>query len=249
MRRGTLLGLLIALWVAGPAIAQDAGPVAEAEPTTDDAPSSDDGWVPGPGEETPQTREGADFTGMGFLFPVRLHLTRGGHIDGKVAGFDPETGEFMFVLPLTRFRVDSVLVRRLTPLGTLPEPGSPTASRLPPPLVAASTTYKLKPTWRSGLGLALNLVAPGTGSFIQTTDKELGFLFLGMDIFFVSAGLLAILAPSRLTDRQRAFFGVVFFAFDGLTRGIGAGQAFAAGRERTLVEVHPSPGTGPGLHD
>jgi len=268
--RGLHLGLLLAFFVAGSAAAQeDATPDApvdgpasdgdspagseESPPAAAEADELDDeldpGWVPGPGEETAETRQGADFTGMGFLFPVRLHLTQGGHLDGKVAGLDPESGEFMFVLPLSRFRIDSTLVRALTPLAKLPEPGSDRASRLPPPLVAATTTYKMKPTWRSGLGFALNLLAPGTGSFIQKEDKELGFLFLGLDIFFVSAGLLATLAPSRLTDRQRAFFGVVFFAFDGLTRGIGAGQAFAAGRERTLVEVRPEPGSGPGLHD
>ena len=205
-------------------------------------------WVPGPGEETAETRAGVDLRGMGFLFPIRLHLSYGGFIDGKVGGLDPDSQELMLVLPLTQFRVDPVLIRAVTPLGDLPEPGSESAARLPPPMVSASSVYKLRPTWRSGLGMALNALAPGTGTFIQKEGKGLGFLFLGMDVFFLGAGLLAALAPSNLAQRERVFFAGVFLAFDGLTRAAGAAQAFAAGRERTLVPVRApaSPG-GPGL--
>jgi len=185
---------------------------------------------------------------MGFLFPVRLHLTRGGYIDGKLAGVDSESEEFMLMLPRTQFRVSNSVVRAVTPRSKLPEPGSVGAERQPPPLVSAETVYKLKPTWRSGLGLALNALAPGTGSFIQREDKSLGLLFLGMDLFFLTAGSLAAFAPSNLSTRERAFFGGIFFAFDGLTRAVAATQAFSAGRERTLVPVRvPGSTTGPGL--
>ena len=210
----------------------------------------DVGWTPDDGEETTETRQGADFTGMGFLFPVRLHFTLGGHLDGKVAGMDPETGEVMLVLPLTRFRIDTTLVKAVTPMGMLPEPGTERAERQPPPLLAQNTTYKLVPTWRSGLGLALNLIAPGTGSFIQKEEKALGLLFLGLDVFFLSAGALAWFAPSRLGQRERAFFGVIFLGFDLATRAIAAGQAFTAGRECRLVPVRvPVTTGGPGVSD
>ena len=207
-------------------------------------------WTPDDGEETAETREGPDFTGMGFLFPVRLHFSLGGHLDGKIAGLDSETGEVMLVLPLTRFRIDTTLVRAVTPMGMLPDPGTERAKRQPPPLLAQNTTYKLVPTWRSGLGLALNLIAPGTGSFIQKDEQALGLLFLGLDVFFLSAGALAWFAPSRLGQRERAFFGAIFLGFDLATRAVAAGQAFTAGRERRLVPVRvPVTTRGPGLSD
>ena len=206
-------------------------------------------WLPGGGERTAQTRAGADFRGMGFLFPLRLHLQRGGFIDGKVGGLDQESGELMLILPLTRFRVSASLVSATTPLGTLPDPDSFLAAQMPPSMVSSEAVYKLRPTWRSGVGMVLNSLAPGTGTFIQKEGKALGFLFLGMDIFFLSAGLLAAFAPSRLGNTERAFFAGVFFAFDGVARGAGAAQAYTAGRERTLVPVRePSLGGTPGLN-
>ncbi len=241
---------LLALWVAVALVVggPSGGASADEAPASAAGSADEPGWVPGPGDRTADTREGPDLRGMGFLFPIRLHLTLGGFIDGKVGGLDPETRELMLVLPLTQFRVDPSLVLAVTPLSALPDPGSAAAARLPPPMVSAESVYKLKPTWRSGVGLVLNVLAPGTGSFLQRKEKGLGFMFLGLDVFFLGAGLLAAFAPSNLGQRERAFFAGVFFAFDGMTRAAGGAQAFSAGRERTLVPVR-SPGAtaGPGL--
>ncbi|MCO4771164.1 MAG: hypothetical protein KDA24_14105 [Deltaproteobacteria bacterium] len=254
MIRAAWLVLVALLLTPAAAVAAEEGEgtdpeesAAPAESTTAEVSSKEE-WVPGSGERTALTRTGPDFRGMGFLFPVRLHLSLGGHIDGKIAGLEEGSGDLMLVLPLTQFRVHTSLVTAVTPRGNLPPPGSAMADRLPPPLVSQKSVYKLKPTWRSGVGMALNILAPGTGSFIQKKEQSLGFLFLGLDIFFLSAGALAAFAPSRLQERERAFFGIIFFAFDGLTRAAGGAQAFAAGRERTLVPVRvPGNATGPGL--
>lgn len=203
-------------------------------------------WSPGDGERTEQTRSGPDFRGMGFLFPLRLHLVRGGHVDGQIAGADDEGGELMLLLgPGTSLTVDYYLVTDVTPLAALPDADSAFADRRPPKLEALDVVYRRRPTWRSGLGLALSLVAPGTGHFIQKDEQALGALFLGLDLFFLAAGSLAAFAPSRLSDRERVFFGAVFFALDGFTRGTAAGHAFNLGRERTAVPGGNS--AGPGL--
>ena len=201
-------------------------------------------WEPGPGDRTEATRTRPDFSGMGFLFPLRLHLVRGGHIDGQVAGVDAGLGELLLVTgPGQEVRIDYLLLDALTPLAALPAADSPLAGRTPPGLASAAVVSRLRPTWRSGLGLTLNLLAPGTGHFIQTDEKSLGFLFLGMDVFFLAAGSLAAFAPSRLSAQERVFFGGAFFAFDLLTRGIGAAHAFGLGRERIQVLApEPAPG-------
>ena len=232
MARALALLLVCALLLPTRALAQEATAL-----PADAAPG--EGWLPGDGEETAETRQGADFEGMGFLFPVRLHFTRGGFLDGKVAGFNPDTGEFALELPRYRLRIDASLVRATTPLGPIPEPGSALAERLPPPLAAQEMVYRLQPTWRSGVGLALNALAPGTGSFIQKKEPGLGFLFLGLDLFFAGAGLLALFGPSRIGDQERIYLGVVFFSFDVLVRVAGASHAFAVGRERRLVPTTP----------
>ncbi len=205
-------------------------------------------WQPGDGEQTDETRPGPDFAGMGFLFPLRLHLVRGGHVDGKIAGADDATGELLLIpRPGYQLRIDYHLVTGVTPLGKLPAPDSTLADQRPPTLASVDVVYRRKPTWRSGLGFALNLLAPGTGHFIQKDDKALGFLFLGLDAFFLAAGSLAAFAPSRLSDRERVFFGAVFFGFDLFTRGTAAGHAFELGRERAAVPIQAT--SGPGLAD
>jgi len=210
------------------------------------APASAAEWLPGDGEQTEETRSGPDFRGMGFLFPLRLHLVRGGHLDGQIAGADEEGGELLFI-PRPGYRLFIVyhLVTGVTPLGELPQPGSALADQRPPELATVDVVYRRRPTWRSGLGLALNLIAPGTGHFIQKDEKALGFLFLGLDAFFLAAGSLAAFAPSRLSDRERVFFGAVFFGVDLFTRGTAAGHAFEVGREREAVSIRGT--SGPGL--
>lgn len=203
-------------------------------------------WEPDDGERSEQTRPGPDFLGMGFLFPLRLHLSRGGYVDGQIAGADDDGGELMLLVgPGRRLRIDYHLVTGVTPLGELPDADSALVDQRPPALASLDVVYRRRPTWRSGLGFALNLLAPGTGHFIQRQERSLGFLFLGLDVFFLAAGSLAAFAPSRLSDRERVFFGAVFFALDGFTRGTAAGHAFNLGRERTAVPVRAS--VGPGL--
>ena len=222
MIRG-LLVLLAALCTATPALASE--------------------WIPGPGERSAETRTGPDFTGMRFLFPLRLHLSRGGFLEGQIAGADELGGELLLVTsPGFQLRVDYDLVTAVTPLAPLPPAGTAAASARPPGLASVEVVYRRKPTWRSGLGLVLNLIAPGTGHFIQKDEKALGLLFLGMDLFFLAAGSLAAFAPSRLGNTERAYFSVVFFSFDALTRGIGAAHAFNVGRERRPVPAGPGPG-------
>lgn len=230
-----LLALAIALLLPGAAAAEETA-----------APPETTEWEPGPGERTEATRSRPDFTGMGFLFPLRLHLLRGGHVDGQIAGASPDQAQLLLIVgPGRQFRVDYDLVTAVTPLADLPDPSSSFASRQPPSLADVEVVYRSKPTWRSHAGLALNLIAPGTGHFIQKKEKALGFLFLGMDLFFLTAGSLAFFAPSRLQPRERAFFGIAFFSFDALTRGIGAGSAFNLGRERTAIPTSSAPGLAP----
>jgi len=215
-------GLMLALMVAGPAAAR----------------AQDEAWAPDDGERTAETRTPPAFEGMSYLFPLRLHLTRGGHIDGAMGGYDPDTGEFLLLLPTTTLQLSVSLVDAVTPLGGLPEPDSDAASEPAPPMLSTlHTEYKMRPTWRSGLGLGLSFVMPGLGQFLQEDRKELGFLFLGGAAFFVAGGLLALLAPSSYPPTARRAIGGIMFGFAG-TVAIGAGaHAWTSGKRRVEVEV------------
>jgi hypothetical protein len=195
-------------------------------------------WAPDDGRRSSLTRTPPTFEGMAYLFPLRLHLIRGGYLDGTMGGVDRDRGELLLVLPTATLEIDLGLIDAVTPLGILPAPGSEEAAEpAPAMLTAVHTEYRLRPTWRSGLGLALSFLLPGTGQFIQEDRKDLGFLFLGGAGFFVAGGLLALFAPSAYGPNGRVAVSSVMFGLAG-TVAIGAGvHAWQAGRRRVPVEV------------
>ena len=177
---------------------------------------------------------------MGYLFPLRLHLTRGGHVEGALGGVDFVRGELLLVRPKASLRVDLSLVDAVTPLGNLPPFGSAEARAAPPGMLTEEhVEFRLRPTWRSGLGLALSFVLPGAGQWIQKERPELGFLFLGGAAFFVASGLLALYGPSSYGLQQRATFGGLLFGLAGTVAIVAGAHAFQAGRERRAVRVAP----------
>lgn len=196
------------------------------------------GWDPDVGERSEQTRTPPRFEGMEYLFPLRLHFVRGGHLDGGLGGYDPATGQLLLVLKTATLEISTSLVDAVTPLGRLPPDGTDAATASAPPMLTRDhVEYKLRPTWRSGLGLGLSFLLPGLGQFVQEDRKELGFLFLGGAAFFVAGGLLALFAPSSYPPRGRAAVSGVMFGLAG-TVAIGAGvQAWGAGKRRVEVRV------------
>jgi hypothetical protein len=202
-------------------------------------------WLPDRGEHTDQTRTPPGFDGMAYGFPMRLHLSLGGHIDGGMGGLDPETGELLLVLPATAFRVHLALVESVTPLGKLP---SAVAGVLqpPPPLLVGNTEYRLRPTWRSHLGVALSILMPGSGQWIQKSGREIGFLFFGSYLFLIGAAVLALTAPSGHTQIQRQVTAGVLFGLAGTITFSAGAHAWVAGREKVEVRVGPPRWTGEG---
>ena len=193
-------------------------------------------WLPDPGERTDQTRTPAVFDGMAYLFPMRLHLSRGGHVDGGLGGVDPETGELLLVLPTASFLVHLTLVEAVTPLGKLPRPVAGLLQP-PPPLLNPEIEYRLRPTWRSHLGVVLSVFLPGSGQWIQKTDRELGLIFFGSYLFLVGAAVLSLFAPSGHSEIQRRITaGVLFGLAATVTIGAGA-HAWTKGRERVQVRA------------
>ncbi len=202
-----------------------------------DEPSTPD-WVPDDGERTAETRTPPSFTGMEYGFPIRLHLARGGFVDGSLGGVNAASGELLLILPRHRFRIELTLVDAVTPLRPPPAAGTPEAA-VPAPemLLEEHHEFRLLPTWRSGLGLGLSFVLPGAGQWIQRERPELGFLFLGGAAFFVGTGLLALYAPSQYGQTGRRIVGGIMFGLAG-TVAVGAGvHAWEAGKERVEVRV------------
>jgi len=199
---------------------------------------ADDGWLPDGGDQSEETRSPPSFDGMAWLFPLRLHLSRGGHVDGGMGGLDSETGELLLILPREAFRVHLSLVEAVTPLGILPRavqgvlPG-------PPPLLDQHSRYELRPTWRSRLGVVLSILMPGTGQWIQKKDQELGFLFFGSYLFLVGGAVLALLAPSGHSPIQRRVTAGVLFGLAGTVTISSGAHAWVTGRERVEVRVGP----------
>ena len=71
-------------------------PELPSEPSEPLLPAVQDAWLPGAGERSPATTlQPPHFLGMTYMFPLRLHLARGGHIDGALGGVDPEAGELL----------------------------------------------------------------------------------------------------------------------------------------------------------
>ncbi len=207
--------LAFACLVAAPAAAEDAE------------------WEPDQGERSDITRDGPRFEGFIYMHPMRLHLVRGGHVEGAFGGVDAGRGEVLLVLPRTRFRIDFHLIDAVTPLtGVLN--GTTEVKDI---LDRRHVERRLMPTWRSHAGLALSFVAPGVGQFIQKEDPELGFLFMGLEIFMAAGALLAAFAAPNLDQQDR--IGITAgFATVGVAVAITSGvHAFGAGREYREVEV------------
>ena len=200
---------------------------------------ADDGaWDPGPGEHTEQTRTPPAFDGMAWLFPLRLHLSLGGHVDGAMGGLDTETGELLLILPTDAFRVHLSLIDAVTPLGNLPRAVEGVLSE-PPPLLTGYKTYELRPTWRSGVGVLLSVLMPGAGQWIQEEQRELGFLFFGSYLFLVGTAVLALVAPSGHSPVQRRVTAGVLFGLAGTVTISSGAHAWVTGRRPVQVEVRP----------
>lgn len=192
-------------------------------------------WQPSDGERSEETRAGPSFDGMAYLFPLRLHLSRGGSLAGGLGGVDVSGGRLLLVLARESLLVDFGLVVGVTPLADLPGDevlrGAP-----PPPLVdAVPVKYRWRPTWRSHLGVLLSFVLPGAGQFIQKKDRELGFLVMAGVASSVATGLLALYAPSSYGARSRATIGGLLFGLGGTVAVGGAIHAYQTGRERRPV--------------
>ncbi|MEE2830116.1 MAG: hypothetical protein VX498_13075 [Myxococcota bacterium] len=203
------------------------GPARAGEPT----------WEPGAGDRSADTRKGPSFEGMDYLFPLRLHLSRGGHLEGGMGGIDGDRKEVLLVFQQEALRVSFDLVLAVTPLGLLSP--DPVLRSAPPPqiLVERHLKYRWVPTWRSHLGVGLSFVLPGLGQFIQEREQQFGFLFLGSALASVAAGLLALYGPSNYGPQVRRGLSGVFFGLAG-TVAIGAAtHAHRTGRVKKLVKV------------
>ncbi len=197
-------------------------------------------WTPDEGVRSAQTRTPPSFRGLEYLAAIRLHLIRGGHIDGGLGGVDPETGDLLLVLPRGPLEIELGLVDAVTPLGTLPPPGSPGADAPPPEMITREhVEYRLRPTWRSRAGLALSLVLPGAGQWIQEDQQELGFVFLAGAALFVGSGLLALYGPTSYTAAQRGTVAAIMFGFAGSVSLASGVHAWTAGRRRLPKRVRP----------
>ena len=179
---------------------------------------------------------GPAFAGMGYLFPLRLHLTRGGSVEGTLGGVDVDGGRLLLMLSRGELLVDFRLVRTVTPLAPLLRGDGPGGLVAPPILKnARSVRYRWKPTWRSHLGVALSFLVPGLGQFIQTRDRHVGILVLSGALSSVAVGLLALYGPSTYGPQARRGVAGVFFGLGGAVAVGGAIHAFRTGRERVAV--------------
>lgn len=198
-------------------------------------------WTPDGGERTAVTRSPAAFEGLEYLTAIRLHLILGGYIEGGLGGVDLDTGDLLLVLPRSSLSIELGLVEAVTPLGRLPEPGSPEAAAPPPLMVTREhVEYRMRPSWRSGAGLALSFVLPGAGQWIQEERRELGFVFLAGAALFVGSGLLALYGPTSYTEQQRRTVGALMFGFAGSVSIFAGVHAYSAGLRRRPVKVRPA---------
>lgn len=196
----------------------------------------DDDWLPQDGGRSGETLKGASFDGMGYLFPLRLHLSRGGFIDGGLGGVDEDSGAMLLLLSRGELLVDFHLIDAVTPLASRAEQLPELIEAGPPKIVAgAPVRYAWRPTWRSHAGVVLSFLAPGAGQFIQKKEREVGFLILGGVLSSVGLGLLALYGPSSYSPEARRAVAGVLFGVGGTVAIGGAVHAYGAGRERVAL--------------
>jgi len=194
-------------------------------------------WLPEtPTSSSAEMRQGPVFSGMGYLFPLRLHLSRGGTIDGGMGGVDDDGGLLLLLLSQGELLVDFRLIVGVTPLASLSGKAEMLQEEGPPPLKDnLSVKFHWRPTWRSHLGVALSFFLPGVGQFIQTRDREVGFLVMSGVLASVAVGLLALYGPSAYGPAARRGLAGVFFGLGATVALGGAVHAFQTGRERVAV--------------
>ena len=176
------------------------------------------------------------FAGMGYLFPLRLHLARGGTVDGTLGGVDLDGRQLLLLLSRGELLVDFRLVGEVTPLAPRLRGDGPGGLVAPPVLKNnLSVKYRWRPTWRSHLGVALSFLLPGLGQFIQTRDRHVGILVMSGALSAVAVGLLALYGPSAYGPQARRGVAGVFFGLGGSVAIGGAIHAYRTGRERVPV--------------
>jgi hypothetical protein len=177
---------------------------------------------------------------MGYMFPLRLQLVYGGSIDGGFGGVDPAAREILLVRPRRSFRVHFSLIDSVVPLAPL-LPEDESGQRPDPPPISAEQPLELRwrPTWRSHLGAVMSFLLPGTGQFIQRDQVGVGVLFLVSDLFFVTAGVLALFGPSQMAPSHRRGVGGTFIALALSTSILSSVHAFRAGRIQTQAPPPP----------
>ena len=178
-----------------------------------------------------------DFAGMGYLFPLRLTLVYGGVLDGALGGVNGASHELLLIRPQRSFRIHFRLISSVESLASLLPPSADGLRPPAPAIQAKPLQLRWTPTWRSHLGAVMSFVLPGTGQFIQEDERALGVLFLLSDLFFVSASVLALFAPSELAPHQRRFVGGTFAGLALTTSFVSSIHAFRAGRVRSQVKA------------
>jgi hypothetical protein len=229
--RQLLLLLLVVAALPRPAVAEEATSASEGE-----GEAAGSKWQPEAPPHTASTRVGPSFDGLGYLFPIRLHLNRGGYIDGGMGGVDAGGGRLLLLLSRGDLLIDYELVVAVTPLADVDAQAELLATAGPPPLRdGIPQKYRWVPTWRSHLGVLLSFLLPGAGQFIQTQNRGVGFLVMTGVLSSVAVGLLALYGPSSYGPEARRGIAGVFFGLAGGVAIGGAVNAYQSGRERRPV--------------
>lgn len=250
--RPTALWLLAVLCLGvSPARADEPPPAAPAsevpaQVAREDAPAPPEAsadaartWSPQGGARTAATRTHVRFHGLLPTEPIRLHLTLGGFTEGVLGGVDRDRGAVLLLDPSPLW-VELSLVGAVTPLGGVRPTHDRLGALLPEPVPADDPTavrYRLRPTWRSHLGVLLSALLPGTGQFIQEDNRRVGWVFLSAWSFVVAAGALALAVPPHPVSQERGIIAASFFGIGAGFNVVAAIHAFQQGRRRVPVGV------------
>jgi len=175
------------------------------------------------------------FSGMDYLFPLRLTLVYGGGLEGSFGGVDKGERELLLLRPQRSVRVRFSLIEGVEPLAPLLAVDETGLRPAAPGIEKRALELKWTPTWRSHLGAVMSFVLPGTGQFIQKDERALGVLFLASDLFFLTASILAFFGPSQLQPAHRRLVGGTFAGLALTTSVISSIHAFRAGRVPVAV--------------